>query len=242
MFKEVDLHEPCKKWLEGKQAVVRSEVKDIDMMGIFSDQVTIAIEMKLSLNLEVINQAVQRQKLVDYVYIATVHNSKTLSNKRTKLTMETLRRLNLGWISVNFKGSPPIVQVLVEAKDFDMEMSKKRNAKSKERLIREFNNRSGDFNQAGSTRRKLMTAYREEALKIAYALSLHEALSVKQLKAMGTHKEKTSSILNSNFYKWFTKVDRGVYALSETGAKGLMEHKDLLAHIRSQLVFIEDNR
>lgn len=239
MLKEVDLHEPCKKWLEGKKAVVRSEVKDIDMMGILSDEVTIAIEMKLSLNLEVINQAVQRQKLVDYVYIATVHNSKTLTNKRTKLTMDTLRRLNLGWISVNFKASPPKVQVLLEAKDFDMAMSKNRNSKSKERLIREFNNRSGDFNKGGSTRKKLMTAYREEALKIAYALSLHDQASVKELKAMGTHKDKTSPILNSNFYKWFTKVERGIYALSDTGQLALKEHQDLIPHMRSQLIIKE---
>lgn len=235
MYKEVDLYEPCKIWLEEKGCDVRGEIHDIDILGIYPPDCTIGVEMKINLNLEVINQAVQRQKLVDYVYVATIHNGKTVSNKRTKLTMDTLRRLNIGWVTVNFKANPPRVQVLLDAQSFDFEMSRKRKTSDKERLIREFNSRSLDLNRGGSTRKKLMTAYREEALKIAYLLSLDETSTVKMLKLKGSHEKKTSSILNSNFYHWFIKVDRGVYRLSETGRKALEEYNDMVAFIKQQI-------
>lgn len=235
MYKEVDLYEPCKQWLEKKGCEVRGEVRDIDILGIYPPECTIGIEMKVALNLEVINQAVQRQKLVDYVYVATIHNSKTVSNKRTKLTMDTLKRLNVGWLTVNFNAKPPRVQVLLDAQAFDFERSRNSKKKEKERLIKEFHSRSLDLNRGGSTRKKLMTAYREEALKIAYLLSLEEVSTVRALKLKGSHATKTSSILNSNFYHWFVKVEKGVYSLSEAGYKAIEEYCDMIEHIKQQL-------
>lgn len=45
----------------------------------------------------------------------------------------------------------------------------------RERLLYEFRERSGDYNTGGSTRVKLVTAYREKALRVALALQALEA-------------------------------------------------------------------
>ncbi len=240
-MKESDLHAPCRNWLEAKGCEVRSEVNHVDMVGIFDTSCVVALEMKVTLNLEVINQAVERQKYADFVYIATVHNGKTVRNKRAKRTIETLKRLQVGWVTVDFKSDPPEVRTILEAKPFDFERSRQRQRHKKAALIEEFNNRSVDGNVAGSHQKKLMTAYREESLKIAYCLDDRGPLSPKALRALGCHEKKTGTILYKNYYRWFQRVEKGIYDLSEAGRQALILYEGMTPYLKSAVQEVPDD-
>ena len=66
---ETDLYMPVKTLFENMGYSVKAEVLDADVLAV-KDGETVAIELKLSLNLDVIVQAALRQKVADKVYIA----------------------------------------------------------------------------------------------------------------------------------------------------------------------------
>lgn len=74
------------------------------------------------------------------------------------------RRLGLGLITVVFyKTKDPLVEVLAEPGDAPPQV--RSGARRREKLLLEFRERSGDYNTGGSTRVKLVTAYREGAAR-----------------------------------------------------------------------------
>ena len=115
------------------------------------------------------------------------------------------------------------------------------NGKRKASLIAEFERRSGDHNVGGSTRRPLVTAYREEALCIAAFLERHGPAQVRDVRR-GTGIERCGAILRDNYYNWFERVTYGVYELttlgtaSPAGLQGGRRAADELELKRSQTV------
>ncbi|MDH8677627.1 DUF2161 family putative PD-(D/E)XK-type phosphodiesterase [Fusibacter bizertensis] len=229
-LKETDLHHPIKNWLETQNCAVKAEVKSIDMVGMFNE-LLIAVELKLKLNLEVINQAVERQSIADLVYIAVVHDFKAVESKRFKMTLLTLKRLNLGLLVVNFRATEPIVTELLKPEHFDFEKSKRQKQRKRAEIIKEFNRRSGDFNKAGSSKSKLMTAYREECIYIAYLIQTLGLSRAKEFEPYGIKSTKASSIMSKNFHGWFERIDKGLYRLSESGVLALEEYKGVVEFI-----------
>lgn len=231
---ESALSRPCKEWLIQKGCDVSAEVKDVDVLGIYNGedgtQITIAVELKLRLNLELILQAVERQRVSDYVYMAIPHDYKLLKTSRFKRITHLLRRLNVGLLTVNFKSTAPYVSEIIEAKDFDFQKSQRQANRKKEAIISEFNSRKTDSNDGGITQRKIMTAYREQALYIAHCLKEETCLSIKALKEKGCG-AKTSSILQANYYNWFERVSKGQYKLKQEGVHALSTYEDVLAKI-----------
>ena len=68
----------------------------------------------------------------------------------------------------------------------------------------------------------LMTAYKQNALRIVHGLE-NGSKSISELrKTTGVH--NTDSILQKNFYGWFSRVDRGIYELSSTGIQSSKEY------------------
>ena len=72
----------------------------------------------------------------------------------------------------------------------------------------------------------LMTAYKQNALRIVNGLE-NRSKSISELrKTTGVH--NTASILQRNFYGWFSRVDRGVYELSSTGIQSSKEYASII--------------
>jgi hypothetical protein len=92
----------------------------------------------------------------------------------------------------------------------------------------EIANRTADYNRAGSTRTKLVTAYRENAIHVACCLRKNGSLSPAELRGLGTC-AKTSSILRSNVYGWFERLDDGRYGLTAHGRADLAGYPALAA-------------
>lgn len=231
--RETDLHEPVRDYLVARGYTVRSEVKKCDMVAQKGDGL-IVVELKCRANLELLIQATERQRLTDSVYVAFPAPSDMSPRSRWRGIRRLLRQLELGALLVHLNGPVPRVEVAFHPLPY----ARRKKPAERRALIEEIGNRSGDFNQAGSTRVKLVTAYRENAIHIACCLDVLGELSPRQLRDMGTG-DKTLSILNGNFYGWFARVSRGVYALSEEGASALETYADIAEPYRAQLKGIE---
>lgn len=238
---ETDLHEPVKRWMIGEGFNVRSEVKSIDMVGLYGE-LMIAVELKIKLNLEVINQAVERQGVSDLVYIAVAHDFKAVESKRFQMTLLTLKRLNLGLLLVNFRSAIPEVVEYLKPEHFDFERSKRAKKTKRAAIIAEFNKRCADFNTAGSNKSKIMTGYKEQCLLVAHYMKRHGLQSPKAFKPFGFETAKVSAILGKNYNNWYLKIDKGVYTLSEDGEKALLAHSNIIAFLLEEKGADHENR
>ena len=80
----------------------------------------------------------------------------------------------------------------------------------------EFAKRSGDPSKGGATRAGLVTAYRQDAIKIAAHLAGHGACRGAEVRD-ATGVARATTMMRDNYYGWFEKVTTGVYDLSDTG-------------------------
>ena len=93
-------------------------------------------------------------------------------------------------------------------------------AKRQARLLREFARRQGDPNDGGQTRAGLVTAYRQDALKLA--MYLFEAGASKGAHvARETQVQRATAMMRDNHYGWFEKIETGIYGLTPTGAEAV---------------------
>lgn len=102
----------------------------------------------------------------------------------------------------------------------------RRSRKEAQRLMREFALRSGDYNTGGSTRRKLVTAYRERSLQCALALLCHGPSAPRQVRDW-TGCANPGTLLRDNVYGWFTRVEKGVYRLTPAGEQALFDYREV---------------
>ena len=224
---EKDLYEPVRDYFKEKGWDVKGEVKYCDVAAV-KDDYFLVVEMKTSLNLDVILQASIRQRTADIVYIAVPKKSKAIRTKRWKNICYLLRRLEIGLLVVDLKIKFPRIEEALKPEPFNRDISRRLSSKRKNMILKEFNARYGDYNTGGVTGEKLVTAYREKALHIAALLEKNERLSIKELRALGTDKKKTAKVLQDNFYGWFRRVSRGVYELDEKGKAEICEFRDII--------------
>jgi hypothetical protein len=227
--KETDLYAPVRDYLVRNGYTVRGEVKGCDITAVKGDDLVV-VELKRHLSTDLLVQAVQRQKLTDSVYVAVPRNQEMGYGRKWRGLLHLMRRLELGLIVVSFSIEPPHVEIA--GHPTPIERRKQKHARRA--VLTEIAERSGDFNQGGSTKRKLVTAYREQAIRIAVCLQAQGPSSPKALRDLGTGK-KTSSILHSNYYGWFDHVGRALYALNGVGEKGLEEYASLAEAVRVEL-------
>ncbi len=219
-MKETDLFPPVKTYLEKHGYNVHAEVGNCDIVAA-KDNETIILEMKLQLSVKLLCQAVIRQKLESAVYI--VIPQKRISKRQDfKEIKYLLRRLEIGLITVDTSNTISPVNIIFHPQPYQ-----KRSNKRKQVWIREeVEARGENHNIAGSSRIKIVTAYRKEVIYIATVLKICGPLKIKMLKELGGSK-KTGSILNSDFYKWFRRVGHATYELTPAGHTGLERFEEI---------------
>ncbi|WP_282937048.1 DUF2161 family putative PD-(D/E)XK-type phosphodiesterase [Paenibacillus sp. RC67] len=104
------------------------------------------------------------------------------------------------------------------------------NKRAAERIVREFKERRADYNVGGSSKRKLVTSYREKALHMAHLLQLNGPMSPRKLREQ-TSIPNAASLLQKNYYRWFQRVERGIYSVTPIGEEALQTY----AHVVEQL-------
>ena len=233
---ETELYAPLKAFFEKQGYEVKGEVRTCDMVGIrIDDKQPLIVEMKKSFNLSLLLQGVERLKLSSNVILAVerCRDKKGAINQRWGELSELCRRLGLGLMTVVFyKTKPPLVEVLVEPGE--LPPVRRINGRRQERLLYEFHERSGDYNIGGSTRVKLVTAYREKALRVASAFQEIEAeAALSPMHKPGVTPAElrkrsgipgAAAILQNNYYQWFIRIARGRYTLTPAGIAALSEY------------------
>jgi len=227
-LKETEMYRPLAEYLAGEGYTVRGEVRHCDVVATKGAEL-IAIEMKNQFSTKLLVQATQRQRAADSVYIAVPRPPATRDRAHWRHIQHLLRQLEIGLIFVSSNGYMPKVEIVFHPLPF----VRQRSQKKRRAILAEAEKRSGDFNEGGSTRRKIVTAYREEAICIALALAERGPTSPKDLRALGTG-ARTLSILGSDFYGWFQRVERGVYDLNLKGRAALVEYGAVAERVKGR--------
>ncbi len=213
-MKETDLYPPIKLLFESLGYDVQAEVQEIDVLAT-KDNIFVVIELKKELNLKLIVQGAQRQKMSEIVYVAIPKPSyKIRLSNVFQEKVYLLKRLGIGLIFVNFKESGSIATIEEEPLIFDLKQSQRLNKKTRERALKEKSLRSGDYIQGGQKGTKI-TAYKENALLVAGILQQNGVMKVSEIKKIAG--EKTGTILQKDYFGWFERVKVGHYQLSHKG-------------------------
>jgi len=224
---ETELYQPVKAYFESQGYEVKSEIKNCDLVAMIPGELTYTIvELKKTFNLQLVFQAIERLKLSESVYVAIEYNprKKLGSYFSWRDAVQLCIKLHIGLIGVQFyKTKKPAVDILCLP---GLSPTRPKLSKRSQKVRTEFELRSGDFNIGGSNRRKLITAYRERALRCVVVLSQQESMTVRELRE---HlKDPTVALmLQHNYYGWFERVSRGRYTLTAVGVQALIEY----AHI-----------
>ncbi len=226
---ETNLYEGVKKYFESLGYLVRAEVKDIDVCAIKGD-LLIGVELKKNLTVDLLVQGVLRQKLCDLVYIAVPRPKRFKKNRDFSNTLHLLRRLELGLLFVDVENGD--AEEILEPAYFNLDKARSAAIKKRKALLKEIKGRSLSLNQGGSSRTRLMTAYREESLKTVALLLEKGSVAPKDLKELGLK----SSILRDNYYGWFKKIARGTYVLDDSRSSDYSCYEDYIRKFRSILI------
>lgn len=215
MTRESDLYGPVKAYLEAQGYAVKGEVGAADVVALRGEEPPVVVELKRSVTLGLIHQAVARLALTERVYIAVARPEGARARRGIKDNRALCRRLGLGFLTVRARDGK--VEVLCDPGPYRPRGSKV----GREKLLRAFERLRGDPNEGGATRHGLVTGYRQDAL--ACAAYLAEAGAEKgALVARATGVPGATRIMRDNHYGWFERVETGVYALTEAGRAGLV--------------------
>ncbi|MGI9425080.1 MAG: DUF2161 domain-containing phosphodiesterase [Hyphomicrobiaceae bacterium] len=209
-LRETELYEPVKTFLEGQGYEVKAEVGAADVVACNGEDPPVIVELKTGFSLSLFHQAVARQSVTDAVYIAVPLVSGKAFRLALKSNKSLCRRLGLGLLTIRLRDG--LVTPHIDPKPYSPRKSATRSA----RLLREFAKRVGDPNTGGATRRGLITAYRQDALRCLSVLQANgptKASEVARLSGVATARR----IMADDHYGWFERVSTGIYALSPKG-------------------------
>ncbi|RWA59630.1 hypothetical protein EN833_17135 [Mesorhizobium sp. M4B.F.Ca.ET.190.01.1.1] len=215
-MQETSLYVPVKRFLESLDFTVKGEVGGCDVVGLREGEppVVVICELKLQFNLELVLQAVDRAAACDEVWLAARMSASGKGREHDRRFRALCRRLGFGLLGVGGKGE---VELLLSP----AALPPRRDPRRRSRLMEEHHRRKGDPATGGSTRTPIMTAYRQEALACAAAM----ADGPKRPRDLKVLSPRAASILLHNYYGWFARAERGIYALTEIGRAAVQSHR-----------------
>lgn len=205
---ETWLYQPVKAFIEAAGYEVKGEVGGCDLVGLSPSDppLVVVCELKLSFNLELILQAVDRATIADEVWVAARISATGRGREADARFRNLCRRLGIGMLGVSESGE---VTIIVSA----VSPMPRTNPRRRSRLVHEHRKRRGDPTLGGSTRRPIMTAYRQQAMLCAEALCAGP-LRPRDIRARAPD---AGRILLNNVYGWFERVEPGLYRLTDLG-------------------------
>lgn len=221
-IKEMDLYEPVKNYLEGQGYEVKGEVLAADIVAMRDHECPVIVELKTAFNLTLFHQAVERQTITDHVYIAVPRGTGRAFIKALNANKKLCRLLGLGLISVRMKDG--FVEAHLDPAPYAPRKSKHKQA----RLLREFSRRVGDPNTGGSTKTKMMTAYRQDALRCLKMLNDNGPTKASRV-AEQTGVDRARAIMSADHYGWFQRQSVGIYAITAKGEEAMKENAKHIA-------------
>ena len=222
---EVALYGPVKHFLEARGYEVKGEVCGCDLVARHvddcGDEPPVIVELKLRFTLALLLQGIDRLAISERVYVAVprpARSARGLSPEAPAIR-RLCRRVGLGLIIVGRDS----VAVVEEPAPYRPRAARHRT----HRLLAEFGRRAGDPNTGGSSRRPLITAYRQDALRLVRVLAETGPTPLTELRA-ASGVASAARILQRNVYGWFIRVRRGVYDLAAGGHEALQRFADAM--------------
>jgi hypothetical protein len=229
---EEHLYPPVKAFFEGQGYEVKSEVRGCDLVAQRTGEPPVIVELKTGFTLPLVLQGIDRLALSDSVYLAVAVVARpargSLWRRERRGILKLCRRLGLGLLAVHepSAGKPPLVEPLLDPVPYRPRQDKRR----KGLLLKEFAHRVGDHNTGGMSKRPIVTAYRQAALRCAAHLGQHGPSKAAEVaRAAGV--ERGARIMRDDVYGWFERVERGIYQLSPKGEAALQAYADVLASL-----------
>ena len=197
---ETDLSAPVAAFLTAQGYSVKGEVANCDLVAVRDGEPPVVVELKQRFSLDLLLQCVDRLAVSDTVYLAFPAESAGGAWKhRRKAVLKTCLRLGLGILVLRAQpGGGYAVLLELDPAPYKPRIDTRRRG----RLLKEFANRVGDPNTGGSTRVKLMTAYRQDALRVAAALADGGDRTVAALRPEA-RSTAVAGLLQRNVFGWF---------------------------------------
>lgn len=218
---ETSLYLPVKRFLEDLGYAVKGEIGRCDMVGLRENDPSVVVigELKLTFNLELVLQGVDRMRVGDEIWLAAPLSKRGKGRENDARYRDLCRHLGFGLLGVSSTGR---IEVLVSP----VAPAPRKNARLRSRIVDEHKKRRGDPMAGGSTRAPVMTAYRQQAL--ACAAAMREA--PQRPRDLRQSFPDAPKILSRNVYGWFERADRGIYALTDAGRSALQKWTPAAAH------------
>ena len=209
-MRETSLYPAVKRFLEAQGYEVKGEIAGCDVVGIKPGAPArlVIAEMKLGLNLELLLQGVERMGRADEVWLAVLATRR--GRDRDARARKLCRLLGFGLLAV---GPRETVDILAEPAPYQP----RRDARGRRRITTEHQARQGDPSPGGTGGIKVMTAYRQEALRCVARLG-DGPLRPRDLRPDAP---RAATILYRDVYGWFERLGRGLYGLSPAGRLAL---------------------
>ena len=222
---EAMLYGPVKRFLERCGYEVKGEVHGCDLVARRDDEPPVIVELKLRFTLTLVLQGIDRLRLSERVYLAVPRPPRGQRGARGIVPdappiRHLCRRLGLGLILVGRDA----VTIVEEPAPYRPRPAAKRRV----RLIAEFDRRVGDMNVGGRNRAPILTAYRQDALRVAGALAATGPMRIAELRRV-TGVTDAARLLQRDVYGWYIRSARGTYALSDRGQAALGQFAEALA-------------
>lgn len=213
-IRETELYPPVKALLAAQGYEVKGEVAGADLVACRGAEPPVIVELKTGFRLSLFHQAVARQAVSDAVYVAVPRGTGRKFARALKENTALARRLGIGVITVRL--SDGLVEVHCDPAPYRPRPSVPR----RQRLLREFARRTGDPTQGGLARGIVMTAYRQDALRLAADLAANGPAKGAEIAAR-TGVDRATQMMADDHYGWFERVARGVYGLTPRGHEAL---------------------
>lgn len=222
-MRETELYLPVKQYFCSLGYEVKSEICGCDIVARGCDQSWTIIELKTVFSLQLIYQGLERLAITDLVYLAVPKpkfpRGSGLQKYRNMLKL--CKRLGLGLLFVQSNGD---VKAVVEPKPY----TSRKNERKSQSIFKEFESRAGDPNIGGQTKKTIITAYRQDAIRCGKFLEQTGPSKLGDIRKF-TQVRRAGTILQKNHYGWFERKQRGIYALSQAGNLAMVEeYKNIL--------------
>ena len=225
-LRETDLYPPIKAFLEGQGYSVKGEVSDCDVVAMRTGEEPVVVELKTAFTLPLVFQGIRRQTITDQVYLAVAAPSgASLWRRHNRDIAKLCRMLGLGLITVRSADrGAPCVEVHLDPAPY----RPRKNKRGRARLLGEFQRRVGDPNPGGTSKRPIVTAYRQDALRCAWWLARNGPTKAAIVR-LETGVSRAPRILLRDVYGWFERVERGTYRLTPAGSRALADYAGVVA-------------
>lgn len=225
MKAEKELYMPTRLYFEKQGFSVDGEIKNCDLVAVKNDIIVVA-ELKKTFNISLVYQLMERKNITPYVY-TVIFRPKSFKEKKTKQMLKLVKLLGVGLLVVS--DSSGIIEEIATPDNGDA--NTKINMQKRIAVSKEFDKREFKENIGGVSRKKILTAYRENSIAALCVADTYNVVETRKVK------DNIKKAVQSNYYDWFYRIKTGVYGTTEKGLQAIKnsDFKEVVLFYKSEV-------